>query len=890
MSETNPTDFLKLVQTGLAQVREEHQFLLDAFIAVLQDTGEAESAGLLKEGVDAAASDEPLSDDAVQAISFSFQLLNLVEEHVANSIRRTRESELGTSAEPGHWGYYLKKLKDEGFCPDDVRRAIAELQVEPVFTKHPTEAKRWSVLELHREIVRLLRAREMARTGREFARCQSQARSIIERLWLTGEINHKKPKVEDELDNLLYYLSEVFPSTLHRLDDNLQNAWLETWPDEAPLNIGDLPNLQFGSWVGGDRDGHPLVTAEVTATTLKRMHATAQRILRAALAKLARQLSMTESHSETPSGLLEALGDWGITEPGQEPWRTYVESLGERFETMRRPELYEKIQQLAEWLEAAKAKLTAEQHVRPLLRLIDSIGLHLARTDIRQNSAFHEKALSQMMVAAAIEDGANFAEWPEERKLAFLNHELSTPRPLTHPSMQLPKEASDVREALGVVAAHMEAHGCDGIGTLIVSMTRNLCDLLTVYVLAKEVGLTHQAASGLICKLPVVPLYETYEDLERGPGITDAFLAHPCTQRSLRIGEADAHPRHMIMLGYSDSNKDTGILASQWVLFNAQRDLVAAGLKHGVKVTFFHGRGGTIGRGAGPTHRFLEALPVKSLDGGLRVTEQGEVIAQKYNTPATATANLEWLLAGSLGAQLLATRRPLPDEVSEVMNRIVAESRRAYRALLDAPDFMTFYRQATPIDAIERSRIGSRPSRRTGQATLDDLRAIPWVFSWNQSRFYLPGWYGVGSALDKLEADGPEVYQAFQESIQTTPLLRYVFYNVESSLASSDAAWMRAYAGLVEEAVVRERLLGQILSERERTQTHLDNLFKRPLPERRPRFYETINKREAPLTRLHHRQIKLLRETRAVEEVDDETVDQLLRVVNAIASGLRTTG
>lgn len=890
MSQTNPTDFLHLVQTGLAQVQEEHQFLLDAFIEVLRDMGEAESAALLKEGVDAAASDEPLSDDAVQAISFSFQLLNLAEEHVANSIRRTRESKLGTSAEPGHWGYYLKKLKDEGFCPDDVRRAIADLQVEPVFTKHPTEAKRWSVLELHREIVRLLRAREMARTGREVARCQSQARSIIERLWLTGEINHKKPRVEDELDNLLYYLSEVFPSTLHRLDDNLQNAWLETWPDEAPLNIGDLPNLQFGSWVGGDRDGHPLVTAEVTAATLKRMHATAQRILRAALAKLARQLSMTESHSETPGALLEALGDWGITEPGQEPWRTYVEALRERVETMRRPELYEKIEQLAKWLEASKAKLTAEQHVRPLLRLIDSIGLHLARTDIRQNSAFHEKALSQMMVAAAIEDGANFAEWAEERKLAFLNHELSTPRPLTHPTMQLPREASDVREALGVVAAHMEAHGSDGIGTLIVSMTRNLCDLLTVYVLAKEVGLTHQAASGLVCKLPVVPLYETYEDLERGPAITDAFLAHPCTQRSLRIGEADAHPRHMIMLGYSDSNKDTGILASQWVLFNAQRNLVAAGLKHGVKVTFFHGRGGTIGRGAGPTHRFLEALPVKSLDGGLRVTEQGEVIAQKYNTPATATANLEWLLAGSLGAQLLATRRPLPDEVSEVMNRIVAESRRAYRALLDAPDFMTFYRQATPIDAIERSRIGSRPSRRTGQATLDDLRAIPWVFSWNQSRFYLPGWYGVGSALDKLEADGPEVYQAFQQSIQTTPLLRYVFYNVESSLASSDEAWMRAYAGLVEEVDVRERLLGQILSERERTQTHLDKLFKRPLPERRPRFYETIQKREAPLTRLHHRQIKLLRETRAVETVDEETVDQLLRVVNAIASGLRTTG
>lgn len=890
MPQTNQTEFLELVQTGLAQVEEEHQFLMDAFIQVLSDMGEGESAALLKEGVDAADSEEPLSDDAVQAISFSFQLLNLAEEHVANSIRRTRESTLGTSAEPGHWGYYLRRLNEEGFRPEDVRRAIAGLQVEPVFTKHPTEAKRWSVLELHREIVRLLRGREMARTKREVDRRQLQARGVIERLWLTGEVNHKKPRVEDELDNLLYYLSEVFPTTLHRLDDNLQNAWLETWPDEAPLTADDLPHLQFGSWVGGDRDGHPLVTGEVTAATLSRMHATARNILRESLRHLARKLSLTDSHSEIPQELVAALQAWGINEPGQEPWRSYVEELMERFETMRRPELYEKIERLADWLETAKAKLAAAHHVRPVLRLIDSLGLHLARTDIRQNSAFHEKALSQMMVAAAIEDGANFGEWSEDKKLAFLNHELSTPRPLTHPSMQLPKEADDVRRALSVVAAHIEAHGSDGIGALIVSMTRNLCDLLTVYVLAKEVGLTHQTQDGLVCKLPVVPLYETYEDLERGPAITDAFLSHPCTRRSLCIGEADVHPRHMIMLGYSDSNKDTGILASQWVLFNAQRNLVAVGLKHGVKVTFFHGRGGTIGRGAGPTHRFLEALPEKSLDGGLRVTEQGEVIAQKYNTPATATANLEWLLAGSLGAQLLATRKPLPQAVSDVMNRIVMRSREAYRALLDAPDFMTFYRQATPIDAIEQSRIGSRPARRTGQATLDDLRAIPWVFSWNQSRFYLPGWYGVGSALEMLENEGAEIYENFQKNIQTTPFLRYVFYNVESSIASSDEIWMRAYADLVEESDVREHLLNQILDERTRTQAHLDKLFKRPLPERRPRFYQTIRKREAPLTRLHHRQIKLLRETRAVDEVDDESVDQLLGVVNAIASGLRTTG
>lgn len=620
------------------------------------------------------------------------------------------------------------------------------------------------------------------------------------------------------------------------------------------------------------------------------MRKTALRILGDRLNRLAGLLSLTKTHSDCPNELHAALDARGVIKNGQEPWRDYVEALAKRLDSITRVELYEAIEKLALWLESAKAVRTAKHHVRPLLRILDTIGLHLARTDIRQNSAFYEKALSQMMVAAGIPDALNFPEWEEAEKLSFLNQELSTPRPLTHASMDLPKEASEARDALGVVAAHIEHFGADGIGALIVSMTRNLCDLLTVYVLAKEVGLTHQDEDGLRCVLPVVPLFETYEDLEGGPAIADAFLSHPCTRRSLGIGANGTEPRMMIMLGYSDSNKDTGILASQWVLFNAQRNLVAVCLKHDVKATFFHGRGGTVGRGAGPTHRFLEALPQSSLDGGLRVTEQGEVIAQKYNTPATATANLEWLIAGSLGAQMLVSKHPLPDPISDAMHLIVSHSRTAYRALLDAPGFMTFYRQATPIDAIGQSRIGSRPSRRTGHATLDDLRAIPWVFSWNQSRFYVPGWYGVGSALDALEATGPEAYDAFQESIQSTAFLRYVFYNIESSLSSSNEDWMCTYAQLVKDDEVRERLLSQILDERARTVSHLDKLFKRPLPERRPRFYQTIKKREALLEQLHRRQIALLEKHRASEEINPETTEQLLRVVNAIASGLRTTG
>ena len=894
MSTENTKQFIKLVESGLAQVDEERRFLLDCFVGVLESMGEFDAAKLIQDDA-AIGSNIELSDKMVQAVSFSFQLLNLAEEHVANSVRRTRESKLGTSAEPGHWGHYMNRLKTEGFDADTIRTKIAQLQIEPVFTKHPTEAKRWSVLELHREIVRILRHRETARTQREIDLCAQKAAGIIERLWLTGEINYQKPRVEDELNNLLYYLSEVFPTTLERLDENLHNAWQENWPEETPLMGSELPQLRFGSWVGGDRDGHPLVTADVTAHTLKKMRSTAVRILIERLGGLAKKLSLTNANSDCPAALRQRLSEWGRDAESHEPWRCYVEALRDNLENFTRTELKTALDELAVWLETAKAPRTAKLYVRPLIRLVDTFGLHLARIDIRQNSAFYEKALSQMMVAAGIENGEKYSTWSETEKLAFLDKELSTPRPLTHASVSLPKEATEARDALRTVADHIDRYGADAIGALIVSMTRNLGDLLTVYVLGKEVGLTYQKDGALYCKLPVVPLFETYEDLESAPGITQAFLSHPCTRHSLGIvadqdfRSAEA-PRFMIMLGYSDSNKDTGILASQWVLFNAQRNLVEVGVKHGVKVTFFHGRGGTIGRGAGPTHRFLEALPELALEGGLRVTEQGEVIAQKYNTPSTATANLEWLVAGSLGAQLLATKSPMPDSVAEVLNQIVSESRKAYRGLLDAPGFMQFYRQATPIDAIEQSRIGSRPSRRTGQATLDDLRAIPWVFSWNQSRYYVPGWYGVGSALDSLEASGEATYDAFQKSIQTTPFLRYVFYNVESSLASSDENWMRTYAELVDDPTVRESILNRIIDERNRTVAHLEKLFVRPLPVRRPRFYETIKKREAPLTHLHTKQVALLRQTRASKESSIETTEQLLRVVNAIASGLRTTG
>ncbi|MGC6425103.1 MAG: phosphoenolpyruvate carboxylase [Lentimonas sp.] len=889
MTAKTNKQFHELVQQGLKQVEEEHNFLVEAFADVLESMGQSNAAALIKNRLKG-VSPENLDDASVQAISFYFQLLNLAEEHVANSMRRTREAKLGMASEPGHWGHYLTRLKKARISPEEIRKQIGDLWVEPVFTKHPTEAKRWSVLGIHREIVRLLRYREDERTPREAEQNEYQIRAVIERLWLTGEIYMHKPQVKDELENLLYYLREVFPTMFSRLDDNLEHAWQETFPDQAPLDSEEMPHLQFGSWVGGDRDGHPLVTAHVTAETLVTMRSTAVQIVRNRLLDLAQKLTLSDARAAIPAGLLKQIRTWDGDVQTQEPWLHYVERLASHLEDLSEQELREHLHQLIEWLNEVGTARTVQTYVRPLLRLLDSIGLHLARVDIRQNSEFYEKALSQMMEAAGVEDAKNFGNWDEAAKLDFLNQELATPRPLTHASMVLPKEATEARETLAVVAKHIRKHGTAGIGALIISMTRNLVDLLTVYVLAKEVGLTYLDDGQLRCILPVVPLFETYEDLEDAPEIAEAFLSHPCTRHSLRIGESNTKPRFIIMLGYSDSNKDTGIMASQWILKSAQSKLFEVGETHGVKITFFHGRGGTVGRGAGPTHRFLEALPEGSLNGGLRVTEQGEVIAQKYNTPATATANLEWLLAGSLGAQLLAPKQQATPTIDAAMETLAKSSRKTYRKLLEADGFIEFYRQATPIDAIEQSRIGSRPSRRTGKASLEDLRAIPWVFSWNQSRFYLPGWYGVGSALDGFEKDEPKTYAMIQKDLQSTPFLRYVFYNIESSISSSDEKWMKTYADLVEDAKIRKRILNQILAERKRTVAQLGKLFTRPLPERRPRFYKTLTERDIPLAALHKKQINLLQQARAAEKLDTETTDNLLRVVNAIAAGLRTTG
>jgi phosphoenolpyruvate carboxylase len=390
---------------------------------------------------------------------------------------------------------------------------------------------------------------------------------------------------------------------------------------------------------------------------------------------------------------------------------------------------------------------------------------------------------------------------------------------------------------------------------------------------------------------------ETVQDLQRGPEILRAFLEFPVTRASLEFQARRAgrpgKPRQQVMVGYSDSNKDAGILASQWALQRAQTRLAQVGQNAGVPVQFFHGRGGTISRGAGPTHRFLEALPPGSLDGAIRLTEQGESIAQKYGNPGTACYNLELLMAGVTSAAWRHRQaQPISPELVPWLDQLAEISMQTYRALMDSEGFLTFHRQATPMDALENTRIGSRPARRTGQSSLADLRAIPWVFSWTQARYYLTGWYGAGTALDSLSDETMAVLRAH---LRSTPFLHYVLTNIETSLASSDLDVMREYASLVEDESIRIRVWNQIEAEWHRTQRAIKRLRGQEFSRRRPRLGRTLALRAAPLRLLHTQQIALLKRWRsALKAGEDQTAQELfpelLLSINAIASGLRTTG
>jgi phosphoenolpyruvate carboxylase len=906
-----------LREANLEKIRKDLDFVLECFEEVLCELGEEELSRqlALRRGgrLDRSA---PSPRRTAQAISIAFQLLNMVEENAAVQMRRRIEAQGQLGEVSGLWPQNLARLKSSGMTDRQIADHLPGIHVEPVLTAHPTEAKRATVLEHHRRLYMLLVQREnQIWTPSEREEIRQDIKGALERLWRTGEIYLEKPDVASERRNVIHYLENVFPLVLPELDRRLRCAWqsmdFATDLIESPFR---LPRLTFGNWVGGDRDGHPLVTAQVTRETLSELRQTALRLIERHLVDLAVRISLS-AHLQTPPQELGDLIEEKVRLAGErgrqallrnpdEPWRQFVNlviaflPLAENADapcTYRfASDLTADLVLLRRNLLQVRAKRLVQRDVDPIIRIVQTFGFHLAALDVRQNSRFHDLAIAQLMSVAGVQD-AGFPEWAEERRLAFMNQELLSPRPFARPDMHLGPEAESVLSCYRVVTEHLRQHGQEGLGALIVSMTRHLSDLLAVYLLAREVGLAVQTEKGLVCRLPVVPLFETIDDLHRASQVMEAFLSHPLTLRSLQY-QRETHgleqPVQQVMIGYSDSNKDGGIFASLWNLYRAQDQLAAVGQRHGVRIRFFHGRGGTISRGAGPTHRFINALPHSSLNGEFRMTEQGETIAQKYANRLNAAYNLELLMAGVTSATLRHRHsRKQPHFFEPVMDRLAVKSRTSYEALLAAEGFVRFFRQATPIDAIEASRIGSRPARRSGRQTLDDLRAIPWVFSWNQARFYLSGWYGVGSALEWLLAEDESSFETLREQNFVWAPLHYVISNTATSIATADLELMHAYAALVAQVPLRTRIMNLIETEYLKTRRMLEKIYSGPLSERRPNIHQLLFLRQQGLRILHRQQIDLLKQWRSAADPGKQKLfPKLMLTVNAIASGLRTTG
>lgn len=876
------------VDQAIDQVQET---LTHSFSELLLELGEKELANCLHAPVNLAEQPADQQEKYIQALSMSFQLTQLVEENVSQQWRHERRKSAGSAAIRGSWGERLKAWKAAGLQEAEIIAHFQKERVSPVLTAHPTEAKRLSVLALHRDMRQLLNT--FAASPELSQAFKTRYHALLERWWRTGEVYLEKPTLQAERQNTLYCLKTLFPEILALSDASLKESWQELKLDPRYLRRAEnFPRFSWGSWVGGDRDGHPFVTAELTGETLRQHREAALELQQQALVQLSSQLSFSDLRNPVPQ-MLQArietlqtqLGEQGqaaVARNPHEPWRQYLNLLSLQLDNTRQErapryhsaaDLSRDLQLLRESLWEIGAERVAEQELFRLERQLNCFGFHLAQLDIRQNSAFHEKALDQIL-AFALPELPPYSTWSETERLTFLDAELRSPRPFGPVGTRYGQEADQVLDCYREVKAHGSKYGFAGIGSLIVSMTRNLSDLLLVKLFLREVGLAD-------APLQIVPLFETIDDLERAPEILKAYLAHPAY--TCPSGEAQE-----VMLGYSDSSKDGGFLASRWFIHRAEATLSQVA----PAVRFFHGVGGSISRGGSKYHRFLESMPQGSLHGEIKLTIQGETIAQHFGHVETGAYHLEMLAAGTARqiAGPLPTDRPLSESLTSSFAQLADTSFQAYRRLIDDPDFMSFYSHATPIDVLERSKIGSRPARRTGQRTLSDLRAIPWVFSWTQARFHLTGWFGVGSALKDLREHHPHAHQELQAELQDWAFLYYGLIQIETSLLSAEPEIMAQYAALHPQPQLQQRLLAEIMQEYELSLSEVDHLFSSPRSERRQGLLRSLARRREGLRQLHNLYLENLRQWRAEGQAEGPRLNRLLMLTTAIAQGLKNTG
>jgi phosphoenolpyruvate carboxylase len=803
----------------------------------------------------------------------------------------------------------VRSAATQGISADEMRAVVANLRVRPVITAHPTEAKRVTVLEKHRRIYRRLVDLEAPRwTPRERNAVIDGLRTEIELLWLTGELRLAKPTVAQELAWGLYFVNENLFDVVPELTEKLERALRQAYPGER---FAPHPFFQLGSWIGGDRDGNPFVTNEVTRETLNENRAASLRRYRRRLAELLPTLSVTDKAAPIPDRFRQALarqlqrsGDGeriAARNPG-EVFRQYVASMLRRLDATigcaergqaapeasaygTAEELIADLRAMEDGLVEARCPGPAELLVQPLRREVEAFRFSTFRLDVRENSTRLNAALAELWRARNPGDAPAPGSPPWR---SWLGAELAQPLRADRPPLLVSPEAAETLGMFRLIREMRDQLDREAVGSFILSMTHDVDDLLGVYLLAKHAGLFADTAGIESCTLPIVPLFESIDDLRRAPEIVRELLQLPVIRRSVRALGGVCE----VMIGYSDSNKDGGFLTSNWELAKAQLRLTRLGRECGVPIAFFHGRGGSVSRGGAPTGRAVAAQPAGSIQGRLRITEQGEVVSFKYANRGTAAYQTELLAASVLEHSIKSEREAVlvpTAEFDEAMEALSGAAHAAYRRLVEHRHLVAYFQAASPLEEIALLNLGSRPARRFGARTLADLRAIPWVFAWTQNRHFVPGWFGVGTGLDTfLEVRGARGEALLRRMFTDFRLFRLVADEVEKTLAYVDLDIARDYAGLVGDPWVRQEIFSLLADEYHRTVEVLQRLTgAAAIAERFPRFRQRLASRLPTLNQVNRQQIELLRRYRAGQE---GALPALLLSINCIATGFGTTG
>ena len=881
---------------------------------------DAQADKALKKLLKALSADQTVS--VIRAFTYFSHLANLAEDR--HHIRRRTIRERAGDTQEGSIEVALSRLRWAGIAPQQVTQTLAESYVSPVLTAHPTEVQRKSILDAERDIARLLAERgdileraqlynaaRDALSPRALAANEAQLRARVAQLWQTRLLRYSKLTVSDEIENALSYYEATFLREIPKIYANLER-------DLGQDNVHSF--LRMGQWIGGDRDGNPNVSAATLREALQRQSEMALRHYLTEVHLLGGELSLSDHLVEvTPQMQLLADSSPDTNQHRQdEPYRRALTGIYARLAATLRElsgreaalhavmpqnaytdagEFLLQLRTIETSLQAHHGAALALERLHPLIRAVQVFGFHLATVDLRQSSDQHERVVAELLAVARIEP--DYSALSEDDKRAVLVRLLQDARPLRVHSVDYSEHTQSELAIFDTARQMRQRYGADAIRHYIISHTETVSDLLEVLLLQKEVGLMRGTLDGEArADLIVVPLFETIEDLRNAAPIMREFYALPGVAALVARGGAEQD----IMLGYSDSNKDGGIFTSNWELYRAEIALVAlfdelssAVGATPIKLRMFHGRGGTVGRGGGPSYQAILAQPPGTVRGQIRLTEQGEVIASKYANPEIGRRNLETLVAATLEATLLQPTKPATPVFLDAAAQLSTASMAAYRALVyETPGFTDYFFNATPIREIAELNIGSRPASRKASQKIEDLRAIPWGFSWGQCRLTLPGWYGFGAAFEAfLHAPGkdPKAQLALlRKMYRQWPFFSTLLSNMDMVLAKSDLALASRYSELVQDTRLRKKVFGAIEQEWQRTADALTRITgdKQRLAHNTA-LARSIRHRFPYIDPLHHLQVELVRRWRNGEG-DDRVQLGIHITINGIAAGLRNTG